>query len=133
MGLTLSTAQIADVLDPHVYEVYHRTMSQRTAPKEPARVSGAVECDVVSVGAGHTSSRANFQAQGRQGRRCRKKGARGRDTSVQEKPPIGGMIERGGDVAMRLLANVTQEIIKPLIKTTRAPGMCLDAARRGAS
>ena len=59
--------------------------------------------------------------------------ARGRDTLVQEKPPIGGMIERGGDVVMRLLANVTQEIIEPLIKTTRAPGMCLDPARRGAS
>jgi len=60
-------------------------------------------------------------------------GARGQNTSVQEKPPIGGMIERGGDVAMRLLANVTQEIIKPLIKTTRAPGTCLDPASRGAS
>jgi transposase len=60
-------------------------------------------------------------------------GARGRDTLVQEKPPIGGMIERGGDVVMRLLANVTQEIIEPLIKTTRAPAMCLDPASRGAS
>jgi hypothetical protein len=133
MGLNLSTAQIAHALDRHAYDVYHRTMSQRTAPKKPARVSGAVECDVVSVGAGHTGSRANVRAQGRQGRRCRVEGARGRDTSVQEKPPIGGMIERGGDVAMRLLANVTQEIIKPLIKTTRAPGTCLDPASRGAS
>lgn len=133
MGLNLSTAQIAHALDRHAYDVYHRTMSQRTAPKKPARVSGAVECDVVPVGAGHTGCRANVRAQGRQGRRCRVEGARGRNTSVQEKPPIGGMIERGGDVAMRLLANVTQEIIKPLIKTARAPGMCLDAASRGAS
>jgi hypothetical protein len=43
------------------------------------------------------------------------------------------MIEHGGDVAMRLLANVTQEIIKPSIKTTRAPGTCLDPTSRGAS
>jgi hypothetical protein len=55
------------------------------------------------------------------------------DTLVQEKPAIGVMIERGGDVVMRLLANVIQEIIEPLIKTTRAPGMCLDPASRGAS
>jgi hypothetical protein len=96
-------------------------------------VSGAVEYDAVSVGAGHTGCRANVRARGRQDRRCRVEGARGRDTLVQEKPPIGGMIERGGDVVMRLLANVTQEIIEPLIKTTRAPGMCLDPARRGAS
>jgi hypothetical protein len=108
-------------------------VSRRTAPKNPARVSGAVECDVVSVGAGHTGCRANVRAQGRQGRRCRVEGVRGRDTLVQEKPPIGGMIERGGDVVMRLLANVTQEIIEPLIKTTRAHGTCLDPASRGAS
>src|SRR5882724_8944266 len=107
MGLNLSTAQIAHALDRHANDVYHRTMNQRTAPKKPARVSGAVECDVVSVGAGHTGCRANVRAQGRQGRRCRVEGSRGRGTLVQEKPPIGGMIERGGDVAMRLLANVT--------------------------
>jgi hypothetical protein len=133
MGLNLSTAQIARALDRYAYEVYHRTMSQCTAPKKPARVSGAVECDVVSVGAGHTGSRANVRAQGRQGRRCHVEGARGRDTSVREKPPIGDMIERGGAVAMRLWANVTQEIIEPLIKTTRGPGTCLDPASRGAS
>jgi hypothetical protein len=100
-------------------------MSRRTAccAKKPARVSGAVECDVVSVGAGHTGCRANVRAQGRQGRRCRVEGSRGLGTLVQEKPPIGGMIERGGAVVMCLLANVTQEIIEPLIKTTRAPGM----------
>jgi hypothetical protein len=85
------------------------------------------------VGAGHTGSRANVRAQGRQGRRCRVEGARGQDTSVREKPPIGDMIERGCDVVMRLLANVTQEIIEPLIKTTRAHGTCLDPASRGAS
>jgi hypothetical protein len=130
MGLNLSTAQIAHALDRHAYDVYHRTMSQRTAPKKAARVSGAVECDGVSVGAGHTGCRANVRAQGRQSRRCRVEGSRGRGTSVQEKPPIGGMIEGGGDVAMRLLAKVTQEIIKPLIKTTRAPGRVLTRKSR---
>jgi hypothetical protein len=86
MGLNLSTAQIALALDRHADDVYHRTISQRTAPKKSARVGGAVECDVVSVGVGHTGSRANFRAQGQQGRRYRVAGARGRDTSVQEKP-----------------------------------------------
>src|SRR5262245_49979274 len=103
-------------------------MSRRTAccAKKPARVSRAVKCDVVSVGAGHTGRRANVRAQGRQGRRCRVEGSCGRGTLVQEKPPTGGIIERGGAVLVRLLANVTQEIIEPLIETTRAPGMCRD-------
>jgi hypothetical protein len=57
-------------------------------------------------------------------------GSRGRGTLGQEKPPIGGMIEGGGDVAMRLLAKVTQEIVKPLIKTTRAPGWVLTRKSR---
>jgi len=34
------------------------------------------------------------------------KGARGRGTLEKEKPPILGMIERSGDVVIRMLANV---------------------------
>ena len=35
------------------------------------------------------------------------------------------MIERGGDVVIRMLANVQQATIKPLIQTTIAPGTLL--------
>jgi hypothetical protein len=35
------------------------------------------------------------------------------------------MIQRGGDVVIRMLANVQQETIKPLIQATIAPGTCV--------
>ena len=50
------------------------------------------------------------------------KAHRGRGTLDSEKPPIFGMIERGGDVVIRMLANVQQGTIKPLIQATIAPG-----------
>ncbi len=50
------------------------------------------------------------------------KGARGRGTLEKEKPPIFGMIERGGQVVMRMLANVQQKTIRPIIDSVIAPG-----------
>lgn len=44
------------------------------------------------------------------------KGARGRGTLAQEKPPILGMIQRGGQVVIRMLVNVQQQTIEPLIQ-----------------
>ena len=42
------------------------------------------------------------------------KGKRGRGTLAGEKPPILGLLERGGRVVIRMLANVQQKTIKPL-------------------
>jgi len=50
------------------------------------------------------------------------KGARGRGTLAQEKPPILGMIQRGGQVEIRMLANVQQQTIEPLIQAMIRPG-----------
>ena len=50
------------------------------------------------------------------------KGARGRGTLEKEKPPILGMLQRGGEVSIRMLADVQQKTIKPLILATVAPG-----------
>ena len=36
-------------------------------------------------------------------------------------PPIFGMIQRGGEVVIRMLANVQQTTIEPLIKATIIP------------
>ena len=41
---------------------------------------------------------------------------------AKEKPPIFGMIRRGGEVVIRMPANVRQVTIGPLIKRTIAPG-----------
>ncbi|HMB07910.1 MAG TPA: hypothetical protein VKP69_29790, partial [Isosphaeraceae bacterium] len=43
---------------------------------------------------------------GRPGRRRRLKGEPGRGTLAQEKPPLFGMIQRTGEVIIRMLANV---------------------------
>jgi len=40
----------------------------------------------------------------------------------KEKPPVFGMIERGGQVVIHLLANVKQKTIEPLMKDTIASG-----------
>jgi transposase len=50
------------------------------------------------------------------------KGARGRGTLAKEKPPIFGMIQRGGAIMIRMLADVKQTTIGPLIQQTIAPG-----------
>ena len=59
---------------------------------------------------------------GREGRRHRLKGVRGRGTLEKEKPPIFGMIQRGGEVVIRMLENVQTMTIEPLIKATIASG-----------
>jgi transposase-like protein len=72
--------------------------------------------------AGHKGHPEAVQKKGRTGRRHRLKGARGRGTLDQEKPPIFGMIQRTGEVVIQMLANVQQATIAPLIKATIAPG-----------
>lgn len=41
---------------------------------------------------------------------------------AKEKPPIFGMIQRGGELAIRMLADVKQATIGPLIRRTISPG-----------
>lgn len=50
------------------------------------------------------------------------KGERGRGTLAKEKPPIFGMLQRTGEVMIRMLENVQQVTIGPLIKQTIAKG-----------
>jgi transposase-like protein len=49
-------------------------------------------------------------------------GAPGRGTLAKDKPPILGLIQRGGQVVLRMLANVRQVTIKPTITATVAQG-----------
>src|SRR5689334_18599787 len=62
------------------------------------------------------------QKKGRPGRRRRLRGERGRGTLEKEKPPVFGMIERGGQVAIKMLPDVQQQTIQPIITQTIAPG-----------
>ena len=59
---------------------------------------------------------------GRPGRCRRLAGAPGRGTLEKDKPPILGLIQRGGQVVLRMLANVQQKTIKPVITAAVTPG-----------
>lgn len=86
------------------------------------KLSGEVECDEVYLVAGHKGNPAAVIAKGRPPRRNRLRGARGRGTLESEKPPIFGMIQRGGEVVIRMLANVQMKTIAPLIFQTIEQG-----------
>jgi transposase len=49
-------------------------------------------------------------------------GAPGRGTLAKDKPPILGLIQRGGQVVMQMLANVQQGTIQPIIEAGVAKG-----------
>jgi transposase-like protein len=85
-------------------------------------LSDAVECDEASVIAGHKGQPEVVQSKGRQGRRRRLKGKAGRGTLEKERPPVFGMMQRGGQVVINLLANVKQKTIEPFMKDTIIPG-----------
>jgi hypothetical protein len=72
--------------------------------------------------AGHKGKPVAVQQQGREGRRNRLRGARGRGTCAKEQPPLFGMIQRWGLVVIHRLENVQQPTIEPLIKHTIVPG-----------
>jgi transposase-like protein len=81
-------------------------------------LSGEVEFDELYLVAGHKGQPDKVKQVQRPPRRRRLKGARGRGTLANEKPPVFGMIQRTGEVVVRLLENVKQETIKPLILKT---------------
>lgn len=81
-------------------------------------MTGEVECDEVYIVAGHKGNPAAVAYKGRRGRRRRLKGQRGRGTLATEKPPVLGMLQRGGQVVIKMLENVQQKTIKPIIEQT---------------
>ena len=84
-------------------------------------LSNEVECDKAYVIAGHKGHPEVVKTKGRKGRRRRLKGKGGRGTMEKERPPVFGMMQRGGQVVINLLANVKQKTIEPFIKDTIVP------------
>lgn len=119
LGLNVSNRQIAQELDRNESDVQEMTDLLRGGlikRRSAVSLEGEVECDEVYVIAGHKGKADRIQ--GRKARRNRLKGARGRGTLATEKPPIFGMIQRGGEVRIMMLENVQQQTIAPLIQTT---------------
>lgn len=85
-------------------------------------MSGEIEADEVYIVAGHKGHPEIVAKLGREGRRRRLKGKRGRGTLADEKPPILGLLQRTGDVLIRMLPNVQQVTIKPVLQQVIQPG-----------
>jgi transposase-like protein len=81
-----------------------------------------VEADEVYIVAGHKGQPESVRQQRRTGRRRRLKGKRGRGTLADERPPVLGLIQRGGEVAIQMLANVQQKTIRPIITRVVSQG-----------
>ena len=125
MGLNLSNHQIGRELDLNKDDVQQMTAQLRTGivvKKPEVRLTGEVECDEMYLITGHKGQPEVVKSKGRKGRRRRLKAKPGRGTLAKEKPPIFGMIQRGGEVVLQMLANVKQATIAPLVKSTVTPG-----------
>jgi len=120
MGLNLSNSQIAREL--HIPDNVAHLMSSLIREEIERKtnnttiLSGIIEMDEAYVVAGHKGYPDVVSRLERHGRRRRLKGARGRSTLLREKPPIFGMQQRGGDVIIRMLADVKRTSIQPLIE-----------------
>jgi transposase-like protein len=123
MGLNLSNRPIAQELNLDESDGQAMAEALRggiVKRRFKVRLSGVVECDEGYVVAGHKGR--PDQIQGRAPRRRRLQGAPGRGTLEKDKPPILGMMERGGEVRIVMLENVPQQTIRPLIQETMEPG-----------
>jgi transposase-like protein len=85
-------------------------------------LSNEVEGAEAYVIAGQKGQPEVVKKKGRKGRRRRRKGKSGRGTLEKERPPLFGMIQRGGQVVIHLLAHVKQKTIEPFLKDTLVPG-----------
>jgi transposase-like protein len=81
-----------------------------------------VECDAASVSAGHKGPPEGVKSKERTGRQRPRKGQGGRGALEKERPPVLGMIDRGGQGVINLLGNVKQKTIEPFLKATLDPG-----------
>ena len=75
--------------------------------------------------AGHQGHPDIVAELGRDGRRRRLTGKRGRGTLADEKPPILGLLQRDGEVVIRMLPPVQQVTIQPVLTHVIQPGSLL--------
>jgi transposase-like protein/IS1 family transposase len=122
-GLWMHNEQIARELDVNLRDMHQMTTPRREGIKKKPTMtlSNEVECDEAYVIAGHKGQPEVVKLKGRKGRRCRRRGQGGRGTWEKARPPVFGMIQRGGQVVISLLANVKQKTIAPFIPETIAP------------
>lgn len=125
MGLNLSNHQISDELDLNKDDTQQMTSQLRSGivQKKPEVIlDEEVEIDEMYMVAGFKGQPFNVAQKQRKGRRRRLKGSPGRGTLEKEKPPIFGILKRGGEVMVKMLENVQQATINPIITQAVAQG-----------
>ena len=123
MGLNVSNNHIAQELDLCSSDAHYMTTVLRNGVvgKPEVILDGEVEFDVVYIVAGHKGHPEALKNLDRPPRKRRLKGAPGRGTLEKDKPPVLGMIQRGGQVIINMLSNVKKVTIEPFIKKHVAP------------
>jgi len=124
MGLNLSNRQIAGELGLAVSDVQAMTGQLRrglVAKMPAAELKGEAEATRSVSWPGIKGSRKKWP-KGAARMVPQSAGTPGRGTLEEDKPPILGLVQRGGQVVLRMLANVWQATIKPIITAAVAPG-----------
>src|SRR5918994_5964077 len=101
---------------------WRRICAKALSPRSPRRRWTARSRPTRSTSSPGTRETPLPFKKSRAGRRRRLKGACGRGTLEKEKPPILGLIQRDGQVVLRMLPNVKQKTIKPIITTAVVKG-----------
>ena len=97
------------MLDLCTSDVHAMTTLLRTGVverKPDVTLEGEVEFDEVYIVEGHKGHPEALKNLPRPPRKRRLKGAPGRGTLEKDKPPVLGMIQRGGQVVINMLDNV---------------------------
>src|SRR3954451_1098920 len=95
---------------------WRRICAEVSLPRSPRRRWKARSRPTRSMSSRGTRATRRPSKKGRAGRRRRLRGTCGRGTLEKEKPPILGLIQRDGQVVLRMLPNVKQKTIKPIIE-----------------
>jgi transposase-like protein len=122
MGLNVSNQQSAQELslnDDDVHDMASHLREGLVAKVPEATLDGTVEADEVYVVAGHKGNPAAVQ---KKLGRAAPTPERSRGTLEKEKPPILGLIQRDGQVVLRMLPNVKQKTIKSIIEAMVVKG-----------
>src|SRR6476620_8375619 len=109
--------------EPARRAAHDRAVAARARRPAPAGAAGGRGRDRRGLRRGRPQGPAGRRRKrGRLGRRRRLAGAPGRGTLAKDKPPVLGLIQRGGRVVLRMLANVRQPTIRPVIEATVVNG-----------
>jgi len=118
MSLNFSNQQIAKELGLCGFDVQALTeqLLCGLAAKTPeVTLKGEVEIDEVYVVAGHKGQPEEVTKGAAWGAVATGQASRDAGTLDKDKPPILGLIQRGSQVVLRMLTNVQQATIKPII------------------